>query len=229
MLALGAAHGAEPVLTLLAPLNHTMPLASFYNGELSGGFLKDFNETLAQRLGYKARFLSVPGRRVAIALTQGEADGVCFVMPNWIDGQFNWTRAVIPAGGAILAHSNAPAVSSFESLANERLGTVLAYRYPEIEAALGARMLRDDATSSELLFAKLIAGRSRYAVMDQMSVAYYKKLHPDAPVRIDHVYVKYKAGCAFSLSSRVKLTDVDRVLGVMVQDGTVDALLAKYR
>ena len=40
MLALGAARGAEPVMTILAPLNHTMPLASFHNGELSGGFLK---------------------------------------------------------------------------------------------------------------------------------------------------------------------------------------------
>lgn len=224
-----AAQAAPPVMTFLAPANHTMPFANFQNGDMVGGFLKEFGDVLAQRIGYTARYLTVPGKRVPLALSQGEADGVCFVMPNWIDGKFNWTRPVIPASGVIVAHTSAPVLGAIRELANERLGTVLGYRYPELEVELGGTMLRDDAPSVQHSIAKLGVSRTRYAVVDGTTIEYHMKLHPNAPMRVDFVYLKYKASCAFSLSSKVKFADIDRALAVMANDGTIDALLDKYR
>jgi polar amino acid transport system substrate-binding protein len=228
MLALGAAHGEPPAMTFLAPSNHMMPFASFHEGEMSGGLLKDIGDVLATRMGYIARFHTVPGKRVPIALAQGEADGVCFVLPEWIDGHFNWTRPAIPGAGVVVARATAPVLTSVQQLANERLGTVLGYRYPELDV-LGDALLRDDAPSVQHSIAKLVAGRSRYALVDQMTMAYFLKTNPTTPLRMDLTYVKYKASCAFSITSPVRFADVERVLAGMAEDGTIASILARYR
>lgn len=229
MLALGAAAAAPPELVMLAPLNHTMPFAQYHEGELTGGIMKDIGEELARRLGYKARFLTIPSKRSAISLTHGEADGLCFVMPGWIDGKFNWTRPVIPAAGVIAANASAPVIKSVEALAGERVGTVLGYRYPEVDAALGDQLLRDDAPTVRHSLNKLVAGRSRYAIADQMTVEYHNKQFPAAPLRIDYTYLRFKAGCAFSLTSKVRFADVDRIVAGMGEDGTIEGILGRYR
>jgi polar amino acid transport system substrate-binding protein len=228
MLALGVAQAAPPEMTFLAPTNHMMPFASFHNGELNGGFLKDIGEVLAHRMGYTARFITVPGKRVPLALTQGEADGVCFVLPHWIDGQYNWTRPFIPGAGVVVAHTSAPVLKSLQQLVGERVGTVLGYRYPEL-GPLDNALHRDDAPSVQHSLAKLVAGRSRYAIVDLMTIEYYLKTNPATPLRMDLIYVKYKANCAFSLMSQVRFAEVERVLAGMVEDGTIEAILARYR
>ncbi len=230
LLALGFAQAAPPEMTFLAPTNHMMPFASFQNGEISGGLLKDLGEVLAKRMGYTARFHTVPGKRVALALAHGEADGVCFVMPGWIDGQFKWTRPNIAGAGVVVAHVNAPVVKKVQALRNERIGTVLGYRHPELDDILGsASFKRDDAPSVQHAIAKLVAGRTRYALIDQLTIAYFLKIHPTTPLRIDLSYVKFKASCAFSLTSPVKFAEVERVLAGMAEDGTIEGILARYR
>ncbi|MES2019218.1 MAG: transporter substrate-binding domain-containing protein [Pseudomonadota bacterium] len=229
MLALGSAHGAPPEMTFIAPLNHMMPFADFQDGEMKGGLIKDIGEVLAHRMGYVARFHSVPSKRVAIALAHGEADGVCFVLPGWIDGEFNWTKPAIPGAGVIISHNTAPVLKSLQALANERVGTVLGYRYPQVVSVLGDTLRRDDAPSVQHSIAKLVAGRSRYAIIDQMTIEYYIKTHPGAPLRVDLVIEHYKASCVFSLLSPVKFAEVDRVLAGMVEDGTIAAILARYK
>lgn len=229
MLALSAFAAAPPELTLLTPSSHTMPFASFDNGELTGGVMKDIGEALAKRMGYRARFLVVPGKRVASVLKMGEADGLCFVVPGWINGKFNWTQPWIPAAGVIVANASAPYIKSIKVLAGERLGTVLGYRYPEIEAILGKTMLRDDAPTALHSLNKLAAGRTRYAIADQMTIEYHLRMNPSAPMRVDYTYVKYKASCAFSPESTVKFADVEKALSGMAADGTIDSILSRYR
>ena len=229
MLALSASAAAQPELTLLTPSSHTMPFASFENGELTGGVMKDIGESLAKRMGYKARFVVVPGKRVAIALALGEVDGLCFVVPGWIDGKFNWTKPAIPAAGVIVANASAPYIKGIKDLTGERIGTVLGYRYPEVEAILGKSMQRDDAPTALHSLNKLAAGRSRYAIADQMTIEYHLRMNPSAPMRIDYTYVKYKASCAFSLQSKVHFPDVEKALSSMATDGTIDSILARYR
>jgi polar amino acid transport system substrate-binding protein len=229
MLAVSAATAAERELVMLAPSNHTMPFADYQNGELKAGILKDIGEALAQRMGYSVRFLLVPSKRSGIALSQGEADGLCFVRPHWIDGDFNWTRPAIPAAGVVAANSGAPVIQSLDALANERVGTVLGYRYPEVELLLGEKFKRDDAPSLLHTLNKLVAARSRYAIVDQMTTEYYMRRMPNAPLRIDYTVSKFKARCAFSLSSKINFPDVDRAIGAMADDGTIDAILARYR
>ncbi|HZX28525.1 MAG TPA: ABC transporter substrate-binding protein, partial [Telluria sp.] len=132
-LACGPAAAGPAEIVFLAPQNHAMPIARFEHGRLAGGILKDLGDAIAARLGVPARFVSVPSKRVALALRAGEADGVCYVLPGWIDGDYRWTQPIIPNGVAVVAHGGAPVVHSLSDLAGHRVGTVLGYRYPLLE------------------------------------------------------------------------------------------------
>ena len=94
---------AAPELVFIAPSNHEMPLGHVENGELKGGIIKDVGDALAQR---QARYLSIPSKRVGMALAAGQADAVCYVRPFWIEGDFLWTKAFLPNEGTIVGRSD---------------------------------------------------------------------------------------------------------------------------
>jgi ABC-type amino acid transport substrate-binding protein len=220
---------APQELIFAAPMNHTMPFAQFNDGELTGGILKDIGIVLAERMGRKAKFVALPSKRVPVVLAKGEVDGLCFLIPGWIDVPLNWTRPAIPAAAAVAANSAYPVIHSLADLAGERTGTTLGYRYVELESVLGPKFIRDDAPSALHNLNKLAAGRNKYALIDLMTLEYFKKLDRNMPVRIDHVYLRFKASCAFARSSSVKIAEADRALGSMADDGTIDAIFARYR
>lgn len=220
---------APQELVFAAPMNHTMPFAQFTDGELTKGILRDIGIELAERMGRKARFVALPSKRVPVVLSKGEVDGLCFLIPGWIDVPLNWTRPVIPAGAAVAANAAYPVIHSLADLAGERTGTTLGYRYPDIEAVLGPKFIRDDSPSALHNINKLAAGRNKYALIDLMTLEYFKKQDRNMPVRIDHVYLRFKTSCAFARSSNVKIAEADRALVGMADDGTIEAIFARYR
>jgi polar amino acid transport system substrate-binding protein len=222
-------HAAQRELVFIAPTNHTMPFAQFKDGRLNVGILKDLGEAIAQRMGRQARFISVPSKRVGMVLAAGEADAVCYVKPEWIDGNFNWSVPFIPNGGTVVAQPDAPRVHSLPELAGKRVGTVLGYRYPQLEAALGDQFLRDDAPSMEHTFSKMRAHRMQYALIEKMTIAYHMRKFRDARLRVDFEFDAFKAQCAFARSSAVPFADSQRAIAAMVDAGAVDAILDHYR
>jgi polar amino acid transport system substrate-binding protein len=216
-------------LVMLAPANHAMPVAQFKDGELTGGILKDLGLAIAARIGRTARFMTVPSRRVALALTQGDADGVCLVQPYWIDGDFQWTAAFIPTGGVVLARSDAPVITKLTDLRGKKLGTVAGYRYQALEPLLGAEFLRDDAPSVEHTLRKLAAGRSQYALMELSTAAWQVKNDTTHGLRLDITYQNQKARCAFSQHSKVPFEEIKRATDMMMADGSIEKIMARYR
>ncbi len=218
---------AMPELVMLAPANHAMPIAQFRDGQLSGGILRDLGQLLAARLGRSVRFVTVPSRRVALALTHGDADGVCLVQRSWIDGDFHWTADIIPTGGVVLARADAPPIVRLTDLRGTKVGTVAGYRYRVLEPLLGKDFLRDDAPSVEHTLRKVAAGRTRYALMELSTAAWHVKHDPR--LRLDVSYETNRARCAFSLASRVPFEEVRRATDAMLTDGSIDRILARYR
>ena len=104
------AYAAQPEIVFIAPSNHAMPWAQFKNEKLSGGLLKDLGELIAARLALKAKFIVIPSNRVRGVLLGGSADALCYVRPEWIDGQYNWTPSLIQDGAAVVARSGAPVI-----------------------------------------------------------------------------------------------------------------------
>lgn len=216
-------------LVFLAPRDHAMPLTQFRDGILTGGILKDLGDEIARRIGRHARFVTIPSKRVSLALAAGEADGICYVLPQWIDGDFNWTQALIPDAVTIVGRPGTPILHKLDDIADRRVGTVLGYRYPAITSALGAHFRRDDAPNSDQLLAKLLAKRVDYAVLEQLTVSWYQNIEPKTAPRADFSVQTILAPCAFIKTSAVPFADVDRAVVAIASDGTLSAILARYR
>jgi ABC-type amino acid transport substrate-binding protein len=220
---------AEPDIVFIAPTNHAMPLADFKNNELAAGILKDVGDAIAQRLGRHARFLSVPSKRIPAVLSSGAADGLCYVLPEWIDGTYHWSRPFIPNGGIIAARGDAPVVHNLAELADIPVGTVLGYRYPDMEHALGPHFMREDAPSMDNVLRKLAAGRTRYAVVEEITFAYRLHETPSLGLRADVQYASFEAQCAFSPKTRIPITELDQAIDSLIDDRSMARILQKYR
>lgn len=216
-------------LVFLAPKNQDMPVAGFQGDTLVDGITKDLGEAIAARLGLKVRFLPMPSKRVPLALANGEADGLCYVLPQWIDGDFNWSRPLVPTAEVLVASPAAAPLQGLRDLAGQPVGTVLGYRYPMLDAALGRRFVRDDALSMSQLFVKLTLGRSPYAIVDQLSLAYRLKTDPRLKLRTELVMNRSVSQCAFSRASKQPFEAVSRAIDALVAEGEIERMLARYR
>jgi ABC-type amino acid transport substrate-binding protein len=216
-------------ITFVAPTNLSMPLAHFDGDQLDAGILKDLGDAIAQRLGMRARFLPQPSKRVGPALLQGKADGVCYVLPRWLDGSFDWSPPVIPNAGVVAASSDTPPLRVVTDLADKPLGTVLGYRYPEFEEALGSHFLREDAPTMDANIRKLAAGRMRYAIVELNSLAYFLRGEPTARLKPVLPISTFTTQCAFSRQSKLPFTQVNEAVTALLADGSVERILARYR
>lgn len=227
-LMLGRPAGAAEIV-FIAPLNHAMPLARFAGGQLEGGILKDLGDAMAQRMGRTARYLPVPSRRVSQVLERGDADCLCYGLPRWLDGEFDWSRPILADAGVVMARSEAPHLHGLADLAGVRVGTVSGYRYPQLDAALGARFLRDDGPTAEHSLRKLLAGRSQYAIVEQLMADYQLRSDAGHRLRIELVVNRFQPQCAFSQRSKLEHGEMKRALDSLIDDGSIEQILAHYR
>ena len=225
-----AAAQSPPPLRFAAATNNALPIADFdAQGQLVGGIAKDLGELIAARLDRPARFIPLPGTRVSAALLAGEADAVCFVLPEWLQGDFRWTRGLIPDAGLVAAHADAAALKSLDQLIGQSVGTVSGYSYPIVEKALGKSLRRADVPSMAANLRRLAAGKVRYALVEKTSLQFFLHEQPNAPVRIAWVINQFDARCAFSPRSGVPFAEVAQVLDHLVSDGSIERVLARYR
>lgn len=225
--AASAAAGAQ--LVMIAPLNQAMPLAGFQGNELRGGIIKDLGDAIARRLGRGIAYVSVTGDQVSAALESGRADGICYVRPFWIDGHFDWSRPVLPDAEVVASQEGAPPVRSLADLRDRPVGTVAGYRYPRVEQVLGLRFQRSESVTMEENLRKLMAGKVRHTVIGKSTLAYQMRINKALTLRQDLVFASFKAQCAFSKKAKVPFDEVDQAINGLIEDGSVDKILARYR
>lgn len=223
------AAAAEAEIVFIAPTNHAMPWAQFKDNKLTAGLLKDLGEAIAQRLGRQAKFISIPSNRVRGVLLEGGADALCYVRPEWIDGIYNWSASFIQDGALVVARPAAAPIHSLADLTGRPVGTVVGYRYPELDNALGTGFIREDAPSMENNLRKLIAGRMEYAILEKMVFEYQLRMDKSIKLRADLLYVSFDAQCAFSRSSPIPFAEVERVINSLIKDGSVAEIFSHYR
>lgn len=222
------AEDAAPIV-FVAPLNDSMPLARFENEILVGGIIKDLGDAIAARMGLPVRYVSLPSGRVSIGLSTGMADSLCYALPQWLTGEFYWSKPVIEDAEMIVTRADVPVLQDFGDLAGTRVGTVIAYHYPEVQAALGAAFLRDDAQNMELNIRKIVAGRLKYAIVEKLPFDYAARRAPMPSVRVDLVYAPVTARCALSQKSAIPFAAFDKAVDELIANGTVSRIMAAYR
>lgn len=216
-------------LVMLAPVDQAMPIVRFQNGALTGGIVKDFGDVLAQRLGRRAVYLNADSPEVTPALTSGRADGMCYVMPFWIAGEYHWSAPLFPDAEIIAARHDMPRLRSLKDLRDKPVGTVVHYKYQRVEQVLGGRFRRMDVANMEANIQQMIAGKVPYTMISETTLNYQHRLQPGMKVRPDLVFSAYKAQCAFSQKSEVPFTEIARAIDTLIKDGSIDQILARYR
>ena len=222
---------ADGEVVFVSTQGNTMPLAAFEDEQIKDGIVRDLGIAIARRLGRTARFVTVSRNRMVSSLVEGQADGVCYALPAWLgNAELRWSRPLIPNRDLVVGRMDAPTIASTAELADESVGTVLGYRYPELESVLGNRFRRDDAPDMPSNLRKLAAGRVRYAIVDQLTLQYEMRtalshFKPGSSLTI----ASFGAACAFSLKGRVSADELQRSADALLLDGTMDAILARYR
>lgn len=221
---------AEPAtIVFIAPINESMPLAHFENERLVEGIYKDLGEAIAARMGLEARFLTLPGARVSEGLTTGRADALCYARPEWLNGSFDWSAPVIEDAEMIVTGADAPPIRQITDLADQPIGTVIAYHYRELQNQLDEHFRRDDAQSMEMNMQRVSAGRIRYAVIEKLLYDYATRQVPNPKTRVNLVYSTFNAMCAFSHRSAIPFPAFDAAVNALIADGTVARILNRYR
>lgn len=223
------AHAAQGELVMLAPLDQAMPIVRFQNGVLDGGIIKDLGDALAQKLGRRAVYLNVDVAGVQPALSSGRADAMCYVMPNWIDGEYDWSAPLLPDAELVVARAGAARLHSIKDLRDKPTGTVAGYRYPRIEQVLGRRFARVDAPSMTANLQHMLEGKNPYTMAGENTLNYLQRMHPEMKLRAELMFYSYKAQCAFSRKAALPFTEANRAIDALLREGVVEQILARYR
>jgi polar amino acid transport system substrate-binding protein len=224
-----AANGAPKPLVFLIATNHAAPLVLVQDGQLRGGILAELGETLAAELQRPAAFLLLPARRAPDALTDGRGDLLCYALPEWISVPAHWSQPVLPNALVVASTAEAAVARGLPDLADVPVGTVLGYRYADVEKALGTAFRRDDAPDMASNLRKLAAGRVPYAITEALVVDAYRRNHPQPALRVQFAIERFTASCALALNSTLELRTLNNALTALKQDGRLERILARHR
>lgn len=188
-------------------------------------FQKSLGRALATAAGRPVRFLELPRNRMTAALEAGDGDILCGYLPAWMPGELDWSKAFIPVTDVVVSSERVPALRAIVELKGKRIGTVLGFRYPDFEQALGADFVRDDGPSESLSMQKMIAGRFDYVIATMATVHTQTErgvLSPNANVLVVR---DFKTMCAISRRGHVTPAELNAAIEVIERNGELERLL----
>jgi ABC-type amino acid transport substrate-binding protein len=223
-------HSTELVFAVSS--GSAMPMTRFEQGELTGGMLKGVGDALAGELRMTPRYLVVPRKRVTDPLFNGGAHILCDLHPEWVpDKRLAWSQAIFTNQQIIATRKTLPPPARATALAGKPVGTILGYKYPELEAALGKDFVRDEAGSDDINLNKLLRGRFDYLATNAFYYDYQRKTHPEGKALNARTFrvVTFDTYCAIPKAGSLKLAKVDAAIAALHRRGTIQKIIQAYR
>jgi polar amino acid transport system substrate-binding protein len=223
-------HGAE--LVFAVSTGSAMPMTDFRDGALSGGLLKDFGDALAHEMKMTPRYLPVPRKRVESVVDSGQADLVCDLRPEWVDNKrWKWSVTVFTNHMIVANRFGTPPLQQLDELADRRIGTILGYRYPELEAVLGARFVRDEALNDNINLDKLLRKRFDYVMTNALFYDFQRKTHAERRDLGKTAFrvTAFDTYCGAAPSAKFDLVHVNRAIVALRKRGELQAIMDRYR
>jgi len=219
-------------ITFAVSMGSAMPMTEFQHETLTAGLLKDMGDALARELRMEPDYMVLPRKRVEAALMSGQADLLCDLRPEWLDSkQWIWTEAVFSNNMTIVSRADTAPLARLSQLTGQRVGTVLGYRYPEMEKRLGAAFERDDAITDEQNTSKLLSGRFSYMMSNSLYYDYQRKVHPKGALLNRAVFTirQFDTYCALPPNGKLDADKVNRAIIALRKRGDMQAILDRYR
>ncbi|OEZ60727.1 ABC transporter substrate-binding protein [Duganella sp. HH105] len=224
--------GRAEELVYVVSTGSAMPMTDVRDGVLVGGLLKEFGDALAHELRMTPRYLTVPRKRVEVPLANGQADILCDLRPEWLDGKdWLWSEAIFTNNEIIATRIDTAAARRVGELRRQRIGTILGYRYAHLEQPLGEEFIRDDAASDDLNLSKLLRKRFVYMLTNSLYFDYQRKVHPER-AQLNPVAFKvssFDTYCTLPQRGKLSLPTLDKAIQALKRRGEIQAMLARFR
>jgi polar amino acid transport system substrate-binding protein len=234
-LAAHAQAGQAPRATLRFAVGETWapPYIELREGHPVGGLMFELMEAIARAAGARAEYRLLPAQRVEAAIEAGEVDLHCLISPKWYDQPQPAERMgppMVVLEDVLAAPAGTPPLELTEQH-GLRVGTVLGYRYAELEPLfLDGRLLREEALNQQLLLEKLARGRSPVAVVDRLVLAAFNRAQPPGKqLVVLQALGQTITHCLISPHASLPVQTLRAALKATVDRGELLRLMARYR
>jgi ABC-type amino acid transport substrate-binding protein len=140
------------------------------------GIMIDIQTEIARRIKRKPVWRLLPRSQIEDAVLTGQADVQCFIDKRWTERpqDYFWSDTVLVTTEWVIANKNS-AITALSAFRDKRIGTIVQYRYPELDALFGQHWRRDDADSDEVNLNKLQHNRVDAVVISDLALQYWQK------------------------------------------------------
>jgi polar amino acid transport system substrate-binding protein len=208
---------------------------AFYDHDknLIGGILKETMDAIAAQLGREPLYLTLPRKVVDQASEQNKIDMRCYVVEGWVKDPnlYNWSEEIFDVVNVIAFAHGTPPVRRIEDLKGVKVGTVLGYKYPKLEAQFtDGTMFRSNACSESSNIQKLVQNRVSYAIVENLEFAWQVKGKDRQKFESKDFFEleRFPIKCALLKTSSVSAADFNRAIGKLKREGFFKKLLSKY-
>lgn len=210
-----------------------MPMAQLEGNRPTQGILYDLMLSLATQVGRPAEFHVLARARIAHAMAHGDIDVRCYVAQAWVDnlsGDYSWSVPLMVQRNVLASTHTAPYTVQVGTLPAQSIGTVLNYRYAALDPLFAnGQLTRDDSRSEELVLLKLVAGRFKYAVINEWILDRFNlNLPPNQRLQKVAVIDEQSLGCIVRNDPNVPVQQILRTLLRMKMSGEINDIIKLY-
>ena len=240
-LSVGAQTPDRGLLRVLISESSAMPFAQFGRAAekniVHSGLEKDWADALARQMGRVPEFVLTPPKRVMAMAAQVGFDVQCFQSPSWYppvtQPVYEWfPEALLSIEEHLVGLPTVDLVYGPIDLKGKRIGVVLGYRYPALDALFASNhIVREVAQTEVSLLQKQLKGRADYSVVKSITLAYAQKRDPAYRALVESPWVVSRTAlhCMRVLASPVPLSEMVQAHRALVAQGVLSRLLLRYR
>jgi L-cystine transport system substrate-binding protein len=198
------------------------------SGKLTG-FDVEIATEVAKRLGVEPEFKETQWDAIFAGLDAKRFDMIANQVGIRPDRQekYDFSDPYITSAAVLITHKDNNQVKAFEDIKNLNAAQSLTSNYGEMAKKFGANLVGVEGftQSVELLATK----RVDVTINDRISYLDYTKQKPDAPIKIvDTSEEASVSGLMFRKNSDTLVTEVNKALSDMIEDGTYTKISEKW-
>jgi ABC-type amino acid transport substrate-binding protein len=154
------------------------PAVILQQGKVTGGFMPDIYQLLANELDVQLQLVQMPRKRLADFLLTGQADIYCRASPEWYpDPGLKWSPPLLVFQDLIITRRNYLNMEDFTERSKGKIGATLGYVYPKLQPLFNQKqLLRVDSVTPATNAIRLLRGELDTVVLSDTEASYMLRL-----------------------------------------------------
>lgn len=233
--AFGAAHAQSEKIVVFTSDISAPPYVMTDGVTFLSGIIKDLNDEAAKRANVTIDYRIFARGSVDAYLESGDGHVACNMQPAWtgIADKLTWTEPMFADEDIYWRLAETPPLRAVEDLIGRSFATYSGYTHADAVMAQVAagQTKRVDLYASQTIFDALTRKRADYVIFSRIRGEYMAKSaqYAGAIVPAGLIDSSYRNFCAISPKTPIPPARYKAALDSVLQDGTLDTILQKYR